>query len=68
PLRSPDLNTLNLFLWGFLKKMVHSSPINDTNELYRRIQNACQIIGTKPGIFGRVRNSMVRKCKACVEI
>jgi hypothetical protein len=51
PARSPDLNTLDFWLWGHLRALVHSAPINDLEVLQQRVENSCQEIRVKPGIF-----------------
>ncbi|CAK9800957.1 hypothetical protein ANTPLA_LOCUS2625 [Anthophora plagiata] len=71
--RSPDLNPSDFFLWGYLKSLVLSSPINDLeelslNKLCNRIHHVCQTIRQKCGIFERVRDSVKRRCQACVEM
>jgi hypothetical protein len=37
PLRSPDLTPCNLFLWGYLKDRLFSTPPQNTNKLHQRI-------------------------------
>ncbi|XP_026828181.1 uncharacterized protein LOC113562592 [Ooceraea biroi] len=66
--RSPDFNPLDFFLWGYLKTKVYSSPINDLEELRNRIHNACEIIRQRHRIFERVRESVRRRCQACMEM
>jgi len=65
PPRSPDLNSLDFFLWGHLKTLVYTSPINTVEELRERIVAACDGIQNTPRIFERVRNSMRRRAEAC---
>lgn len=68
PPRSPELNPLDFFLWGHLKSMVYTTPIENEQMLRERIVASCQIIGTTPGIFNRVRNSMMRRTEACIAV
>jgi hypothetical protein len=58
PARSPDLNPMDILLWGHLRSSVYSSPVSDLEVLQQRVENACQKIGLKPGIFDRVRTSV----------
>lgn len=67
PPRSPDLNPLDFFLWGFLKTKVYSTPINDVAELQQRVLNVCDEIRVIPGIFGRVRFNLRRRARICFE-
>lgn len=66
PPRSPDLNSLDFFLWGHLKSLVYTSPINTVEDLRGRIVAACNRIKHTPGIFHRVRSSMRRRAEACI--
>lgn len=66
PARSPDLNSLDYFLWGHLKTLVYSQPIQTEEELRNRIIVSCEAIRNTPGIFQRVRESMRKRAEACI--
>jgi Transposase. len=68
PPRSPDLNPLDFFVWGYLKTLVYGTPVNSLEELQLRINQKCQEIQTKEGVFERVRISLRRRCRACLEM
>lgn len=68
PPRSPDLNPLDFFLWGHLKALVYKTPVNTEEELTQRIRNSCDQIRHTPGIFQRVRQSMLRRANVCIEV
>ena len=51
PPRSPDLNSLDFFLWGHLKTLVYNTPINSEEELRTRIIVGCETIRNTPGGF-----------------
>jgi hypothetical protein len=61
-------NSLDFWLWKHLKASVCSAPINDLEVLLQRVDNACQGIRVKPGIFYRLRTSVPRRTESCVEI
>ena len=67
PPRSPDLNPLDFYFWGHLKSVVYATPINTVEELRNRINDAFQQVRQNPGIFERVRRSMVWRIAGCVE-
>lgn len=67
PARSPDCNPLDFYLWGHLKDLVYRAPIPTVQVLRERIEHSFQIIRNTPGIFERVRQSMIRRCGACIE-
>lgn len=66
PARSPDLNPLDFFLWGHLKSLVYSTPVDNIEELRARILNGIATIQQTPGIFERVRQSMRRRLDVCI--
>jgi hypothetical protein len=57
PPRSPDLNPLNVYLWGHLKTLVYAAPV-DNEEAFHRTVGACQTIRSYPGIFEWMQRSM----------
>jgi hypothetical protein len=38
PARSPDLNSLDFILWGYLKTKVYATTVDTREDLWRRIQ------------------------------
>lgn len=66
PARSPDLNPLDFFLWGYLKMQVYATPVSNIQVLRDRILEGCEQIRNIPGIFENVRQSMRRRCMACI--
>lgn len=68
PARSPDLSCLDFFFWGALKSMVYETPVDTDTVLVARISVAAANISEKPGIFERVRQSMRRRCEACIRV
>jgi hypothetical protein len=68
PARSPDLNPSDFWLWGQLKSAVYSARVSDLEVSKQRVENACQEIRVKPGIFDRVRTSVQRGAESCVEM
>jgi hypothetical protein len=68
PPRSPDLNPLDFYLWGHLKSLVYATPVNIQQELWQRVWVACDTVKTSLGLFERVRQSTVRRARACVEM
>lgn len=66
PPRSPDLNPLDFYLWGHMKQIVYHEQINTQQQLLERIQMAANEIRNRPDIFIQVKNSLVRRCEACI--
>ncbi|GFU38724.1 uncharacterized protein TNCV_970551 [Trichonephila clavipes] len=66
PPRSPDLSSLDYFLWGHLKNLIYATPLDSDEDLVARISKAtareCKILG----IFECVRQLLHRRCQACI--
>jgi hypothetical protein len=57
PPLSPDLNSLNFYLLGYLN--TSSASVGNEEALHRRTVDACHTIRNYPGIFERMRRSMM---------
>lgn len=64
PPRSPDLNPLDFFLWGFLKERAYANPLNTQAELEQRIVDAVGDI--TPNLLQRVKGNLIRRAEACI--
>jgi hypothetical protein len=67
PPRSPDLNPLDFYLWGHLKTIVYTAPVDNERALHRRIVNACQTTRKYLGSFGCIGRYMIGHVEACIE-
>ena len=61
PARSPDLNLLDFYLWGYLKSIVYGEPVPDVQTLQQHVHIDCEAIRTKPKTFKRVRQSIMSR-------
>jgi hypothetical protein len=52
---------------GAPKALVYAAPVDNEEALHHRIVDACQTIRNYPGIFERMRRSMMRRVEACIE-
>ncbi|GFV12386.1 transposable element Tcb1 transposase [Trichonephila clavipes] len=66
PPRSPDLSPLDFFLWGAMKGLVYDTPVVSEMDLVVQISIAAARIHEMPGVFEDVRQSMSRRCHACI--
>ncbi|KOX68958.1 hypothetical protein WN51_07131, partial [Melipona quadrifasciata] len=57
--RSPDLTSCDFFLWRYLKEQVFQTPIDNTDELRRRIIIACKTIS--PETLAEVENNFLKR-------
>ena len=68
PARSPDLNPLQLFIWGYLNSLVFETPVETDMELVTRIVAAYDIIQNTSGMFVSERQNLVRRCHFCIDV
>lgn len=71
PPRSPDLNPLDFFLWGYLKNEVYRTPVQTIEDLRDRITLAVDNLRLQAqqegGVFQLVRRNWIRRAQACIE-
>lgn len=65
PARSPDLNPLDFFVWGFIKEKVYVTPPLNADEVRERINAA--VLEITPEILERVIESIPRRLQLCIE-
>jgi len=51
PARSPDLTPMDFFLWGHIKALIYTLPVDSEEELIACIVDAAATIRQQPGIF-----------------
>ena len=65
PPRSPDLTSLDFFLWGYLKDRVYKNTPTTLNQLKRNIEYEISLIGRETLI--KVSKNMIKRVKMCKE-
>ena len=65
--RSPDLTCLDFFLWDYMKQQVYETVVETEEDLVARITVAAGTIADMPGIFELTRQSIARRCTACIQ-
>lgn len=68
PARSPDLSSIDFFLWGHLKALVYETPIDSDEDLIARLSIAAATVRETPGIFEKVRQSLTKRYQACIDV
>lgn len=66
PPRSPDMNPLDFFLWGFIKEKVYETPPLGVEDCKARITAVCNELRNNPHIFARIRHSLYQRLQTCV--
>ncbi|KAJ8950218.1 hypothetical protein NQ318_006192 [Aromia moschata] len=65
PPRSPDLTTMDFYVWGRMKSKVYAEPVNDEASLRARILQAAQEIPLAE--CRAAAQSVIRRCQLCIE-
>ncbi|GBM37969.1 hypothetical protein AVEN_171159-1 [Araneus ventricosus] len=64
PPRSPDLNPLDFFLWGYIKQRVYATPPPTFQELRNRITDACASVS--PVMLYNVQREVQSRVQMCI--
>lgn len=67
PPRSPDLNPLDFFFWGYLKDFVYSREITSREHLWARINLGCNLIRNNIEMFEDVQNNFKKRIEKCID-
>ncbi|KAJ8936816.1 hypothetical protein NQ318_015283 [Aromia moschata] len=67
PIHWPARTPCDFYLWGHMKQLVYSEPVNSIEDLTARIRAAAETIREDPTVFGRVRASLERRARACID-
>lgn len=68
PPRSPDLNPLDFFFWGYMKSLVYDTTPPNVEALRDRILQARIRIRNDRGLFQRLKRNFLRRCRLCVRM
>ncbi|CAK1590422.1 unnamed protein product [Parnassius mnemosyne] len=68
PARSPDLNPIDFFIWGFYKEMVYAREINSENELREKLRQCAEKIGENTNALRRLKANFLRRCRLCIKV
>lgn len=68
PPRSPDLNILDFYFWGFMKGKVYATPVETRQELWERILHASDLVRQDVSVLFGARQSLIRRVNLCVEV
>lgn len=66
PPRSPDLNPLDFFIWGYFKEVVYQRENNTEQELRQKLEIAKVQIMNNRRAFRRLRANFIRRCRLCI--
>jgi hypothetical protein len=63
----PDLNPLDIYLWGHLKTLMYAAHIDNEEALHHHIVDTCRTIHSYPSISEQMEWSMMRHVEVCTE-
>lgn len=66
PSPSPDLSSMDFFLWGNIKTIVKKTIVDSESDLVARIYVTAANAREMPNIFERLLQSMHRRCEAYI--
>ena len=66
PPRSPDINPLDFFLWGYMKEEIHRAQPGSIAEVKQLIQNFMTSISED--LLQRVTRQFVSRIRRCIEV
>ncbi|GBN39250.1 hypothetical protein AVEN_167095-1, partial [Araneus ventricosus] len=64
PPRSPDLNPMDFFLWGYIQQRVYATPKPTLQELRNRITDACASVS--PAMLYNVQQEVQSRIQMCI--
>lgn len=66
PPRSPDLNPLDYFLWGYFKEAVYETNISDERELRQKLNHVSESIKNNERARRSLQRNFIRRCWLCI--
>ncbi|RZB62188.1 hypothetical protein BDFB_010902 [Asbolus verrucosus] len=63
---SPDLNSCDFYLWGYMKSMVYQTSIKNQKDLLNRIVMAVERIRNDQDELTRVSRSLLKRATTCM--
>lgn len=67
PPRSPDLNPVDFFVWGYYKELVYSKESFDIDELRRKLSQAENQIKRNMAAFRNIKRNFLNRCRLCIQ-
>ena len=64
PARSPDLNPLDFYLWGKLKDLLYTTPVENAGALEERLRSA--IFNISPDEILRASRNVITRSRVCL--
>jgi hypothetical protein len=59
---------MDFFLWGHIKALIYMSPVDSEEDLIARMAEEAASIRQQPSVFEPKSQSLLRRCRLCVEV
>lgn len=66
PPRSPDLNPIDFFVWGYYKEIAYARECSSEQELREKITEAERVVRENRAGFRRLKGNFLRRCRMCI--
>lgn len=68
PPRSPDLNPIDFFIWGYYKEITYARECSSEQELRSKIDEAGHVIKSNRDAFRQLKEFFLRRCRLCISV
>lgn len=66
PPRSPDLNPMDFFIWGYFKEIAYARESGSEQELRQKLTEAERVVKENRAAFRRLKDNFLRRCRMCI--
>jgi hypothetical protein len=68
PPRSPDLNPIDFFIWGYFKEITYAREASSEEELRTKIREAETTVKNNREAFRHLKHNFLRRCRLCISV
>lgn len=68
PPRSPDLNPIDYFLWGYFKEAVYETSNNNERQLRQKLNIVAERVKNNQLALRSLRRNFIRRCWLCIRV
>lgn len=68
PPRSPDLNPIDFFIWGYFKEITYAREASSEVELRAKILEAENVVRNNREAFRALKENFLRRCRLCISM
>lgn len=68
PARSPDLNPLDYFLWGYFKESVYETVNDNERQLRQKLNVVSEKVKNNERALKSLKRNFIRRCRLCLRV